>query len=403
MVEKVFLTGHQEFDLSRRLVRTIYDDGFFPNVVIGIWKGGTPAGITLHDSFKALAHIHGFDAPRYHGAVKAEADGTVQIKNMRSVLEEIHDNDRVLIVGNVSKGGSTIDAIVNGLRSDGRTGLHIQSAVQVFRRDHQGKQPDYVAMETDVPVVFPYQMEHLTDDEIEQHRPEVAGFLLRDSGMLVPSAPPGLVEGNMLFVLDDHIYPMARELALKAYLDGVRPSYLVGVWRGGTPVGIAMYDVFCALAQRKGFVEPRYHNVVKTESYEELGRAGTVSVANMGAILEDLAAHDQVLMCEDVFERGLTSVALTTPFREAGIANSFYVLFDKPKNRETKTKPDGALYTTDLWVVMPHETEEWLPKTPERLQNSPEHQRNLIRYRGELAPLFIPQVISSPAPARPSS
>lgn len=401
MVEKVFLTGHQDFDLSRRLVRMIYEDGFLPDVIVGIWKGGTPAAITIHDSCKALAHVYGFDAPRYHGAVKAEADGSVKIKNMRSVLEEVHDNDQVLIVGNVSKGGSTIDAIVNGLHSDGRSGLEIQSAVQVFRRDKKGKRPDYVAMETDVPVVFPYQMVNLTDDEIEEHRPEVAGFLLRDKGMIVPSAPPGVVDGNILFVLDRHLYPLARELALKAYLDGVRPSYLVGVWRGGTPVGIAMYDVFMELARRKkGFAKPGYHNVVKAQSYEGVDVAGKVTVANMGAILDELSAHDKVLICEDIFERGITSVALTSPFVQAGIAYAFYVLFDKPKNRETKTKPDGALYTTDKWVVMPHETEEWLPRTREGLLKSQEHQQRLVKYRGELASLFIPEGASSPVQTR---
>ena len=402
MVEKVFLTGHQDFDLSRKLVRMIYDDGFFPNVIIGIWKGGTPVAITIHDSFKALARFHSFQEPRYHNAVKAESDGYVHIKNMGTVLGEVRDNDRVLIVGNVSKGGSTIDAIVEGLRSNGKTNLDIHSAVQVFRRHQQGKRPDYVAMDAEQPVIFPYQLDHLTDDEIEQHRPEVAGFLLRDKGMIVPSAPPGVVEGKMLFVLDEHIYPMARELALKAYLDGVRPSYLVGVWRGGTPVGIAMYDVFCALAERKGFPKPGFHNVVKTASYEGIDAAGKVTVANMPAVLDELATHDRVLICEDVFERGLTSLALSEPLNKQGIAHSFYVLFDKPKNRGTKTKPCGALYTTDYWVVMPHETEEWLPKTSERLLASPEHQSNLVKYRGELAQLFIPEA-SAPAPVRPSS
>lgn len=412
-METRFLTGHEDFDLSRRLVRDIYTSGFFPDVIIGIWKGGTPAAITLHDSFKALARFHGFREPRYHNAVKAESDGYVHIKNMGPVLEEVRDNDRVLIVGNVSKGGSTIDAIVTGLRSNGKTGLEIRSAAQVFRTDQQGRRPDYVAMETDQLVVFPYQMYYhdsrsdedklLTDDEIEQHRPEVAGFLLRDKGMIVPSAPPGIVDGNMLFVLDQHLYPLARELALKAYLDGVRPSYLVGVWRGGTPVGIAMYDVFMALAERKGFAKPGYHNVVKTESYEGLGTAGVVRVANMKAIVDDLAVYDHVLICEDVFERGLTSVALTSQFHQEGVGHSFYVLFDKPKNRETKTKPDGALYTTDKWVVMPHETEEWLPRTKEGLLKSPEHQQRLVKYRGELASLFIPEGVSSPAPVRPSS
>lgn len=403
-MEKRFLSGHEDFDLSRRLARMIREDGFIPDVIIGIWKGGTPAAITIHDSFKALARFHGFPEPRYHNAVKAESDGDVHIKNMGPVLEEVRDNDHVLIVGNVSKGGSTIDAIVNGLQSNGKTGLDIRSAAQVFRRDQKGKRPDYVAMETDQLVVFPYQMYYhdsrsdedkiLTDDEIEQYRPEIASFLLRNKGMLVPTTPPGVVEGKMLFVLDKHIYPMARELALKAYLDGVRPSYLIGVWRGGTPIGIAMYDVFCALAERRGFPKPRFHNVVKTESYKGVDRAGVVKVANMPAVLEELTIDDRALICEDVFERGVTSVALSQPLRDAGVSHSFYVLFYKPEHKRVPTSPDGSLYTTDLWVVMPHETAEWMPQTRERLLESHPHLSALVKYRGELASLFLKEAVS---------
>ena len=32
------------------------------------------------------------------------------------------------------------------------------------------------------------------------------------------------------------------KLAVKVYESGYRPDYIVGIWRGGTPVGIVMHD-----------------------------------------------------------------------------------------------------------------------------------------------------------------
>lgn len=369
MVEKVFLTGKEEFDLSRKLARDIYKSGFFPNVVIGAWKGGTPAAITIHDSFKALARFYGFPEPRYHNAVKVEEDGRVEVKHLTHLLSEINDHDNVLVVGNVFRDGTTLDAIIRGIRSNGRKGLDVRDAVQVYRPlEPSARKPAYHAMETEAHVVFPYQMDHLTDEEIEQHRPEIAGFLLREEEIVIPSLSPGTVEQGKLFVTDE-IYRLARQLAVKAYLDGVRPTYVLGVWRGGTPIAITAYDMLCALARRKNasrekFSEPRFHNAVRVSSYEGTGAGEGVELPNMENVLCELQNREQVVKFDDVYERGETDQAIRKRIKAWNFTVDVYGydLFDKPLTRQGKgmRKQDGVLFTlNNVWIVFPHETADW--------------------------------------------
>ncbi len=395
MDEKVFLTGREEFDLSRKLVKEIFESGFFPNVVIGIWKGGTPAAITIHDSFTALARFHGFPEPRYHNAVKAESDGHVEIKNLDPLLEEIRDNDHVLVVGNVFRDGTTLDMIIHGIRNSGRAGLDVRDAVQVYRPLERGvRKPRYHAMEEEAHVVFPWQMsiqdKCLSNKEIEQHRPEIAGFLLRDEEIVIPSIAPGKVEQRKLFVTDE-IYRLARQLAVKAYLDGVKPTYILGVWRGGTPIAIAVYDMVNMIARKKGFSPPGFHNVVRAGSYGPvIGEAGDVKVRHLDRVLADVSPDDIVLKIDDVHERGTTDETIKAAFRERGIPIFGYDLFAKPLNNQTGKKQDGVLYTlNNVWIAFPHETAEWTFEKKGDAYVFREETRPLLgNYRPHLAGLF---------------
>ena len=44
---KVFISGNEIFVDSYRLARKIWDDGYRPDFVLGIWRGGTPIGIAV--------------------------------------------------------------------------------------------------------------------------------------------------------------------------------------------------------------------------------------------------------------------------------------------------------------------------------------------------------------------
>ena len=46
-----------------------------------------------------------------------------------------------------------------------------------------------------------------------------------------------------IFIHPDELLKDSFELALRIYESGYKPSFIVGVWRGGTAIGLAVQEV----------------------------------------------------------------------------------------------------------------------------------------------------------------
>lgn len=162
--------------------------------------------------------------------------------------------------------------------------------------------------------------------------------------------------------MGDKRYVGAEELLLDSfrlgkmiYASGYHPDFLIGIWRGGTPVGIVVQDYFMFKDLKL------FHTAIKTESYTGVGVAGKVDVNGLGHVLDMLNARPgpaKILLVDDVFDTGKTmeKVLLLLKERtrlehEVRIATVFY----KPKRNKTGTLPDYYLHEADGWVVFPHE------------------------------------------------
>jgi hypoxanthine phosphoribosyltransferase len=58
----------------------------------------------------------------------------------------------------------------------------------------------------------------------------------------------------------------AYELGWRVFDSGYRPDYLIGIWRGGTPIAIAIHELLHILG-----VNPD-HLAIRTVSYTAIGR-----------------------------------------------------------------------------------------------------------------------------------
>lgn len=47
MTGKIFLSSNELTKDSFRLAKKIYDSGWHPEVIVGLWRGGTPVGIAV--------------------------------------------------------------------------------------------------------------------------------------------------------------------------------------------------------------------------------------------------------------------------------------------------------------------------------------------------------------------
>ena len=89
------------------------------------------------------------------------------------------------------------------------------------------------------------------------------------------------------------------KLAWKVYESGYRPNYLVGVWRGGAPVGIAVQELFDVLGVESD------HIAIRTSYYSSLGKTNdSVQVYGLSYLIKKLESEDSLLIVDDVFDTG---------------------------------------------------------------------------------------------------
>lgn len=146
-------------------------------------------------------------------------------------------------------------------------------------------------------------------------------------------------------------------VASKVYDDGFRPDFIVGIWRGGAPIGIAVQEFF-------EFKEaPTDHIAVRTSSYYGINQqAKEIKVHGLHYLVENANASDKLLIVDDVFDSGRSIEALINQIhglmrlnapKDIRIATPYY----KPQNNKTETAlvPDYFVHESSDWLVFPHE------------------------------------------------
>ena len=162
------------------------------------------------------------------------------------------------------------------------------------------------------------------------------------------------------------------ELAINIYESGFRPDYIVGVWRGGAPVGIAVQELLHVFGVESD------HIAIRTSSYTGIGeRSKKVKVHGLTYLIKRLESEDSLLIVDDVHDSGMSinqtildiqrACKKNTP--EIRIATPYY----KPKNNQTKRVPDYYIHESSDWLVFPHEIDGLT--TDEIRENRPELAR----------------------------
>ena len=157
-----------------------------------------------------------------------------------------------------------------------------------------------------------------------------------------------------LYVSAEELLTASYELAWQVYESGFRPDYIVGIWRGGAPVGIAVQEFFDLMGVASD------HIAIRTSSYKGIAeREKTVQVYGLNYVIRQVESDNSLLMIDDVFDTGLSVQKVIEDLAKAckkntpniRIATPYY----KPENNMTERTPDYFLYETSKWIVFPHE------------------------------------------------
>ncbi len=186
-MQKRFLDEETVIQDAFRLGVQIFESGFRPTFIVGLWRGGSSVGIYVQECLQTLGvktdHIalrtsyRGL--PAYQSMVQSPED--IRVHGTQYLVENLNVDDGLLIVDDVFSTGYNISAVINRLQ--GKLKRKMPSQVKVatlWQRPAYNRvdfKPDFCLRETDDWLVFPYELKGLSEEEIAANKPWVEPFL----------------------------------------------------------------------------------------------------------------------------------------------------------------------------------------------------------------------------------
>ena len=187
-MKKTFIQADQLLEDSFKLAWNVYESGFRPNYIVGVWRGGAPIGIAVQEFLEVLGvssdHI-AIRTSHYSGIDKHNSN--VKVYGLNYVIRQLESEDSLLIVDDVHDTGLSIQQIVNDLKAACKKNTpDIKVATPYFKptKNKTERKPDYYLHETDEWLVFPHELDGLTIDEIKENKPAVRDLIDRISPII---------------------------------------------------------------------------------------------------------------------------------------------------------------------------------------------------------------------------
>jgi len=147
------------------------------------------------------------------------------------------------------------------------------------------------------------------------------------------------------------------KLGAQIIKDGFRPTIIIAIWRGGTPMGIAIQELLA------WFGIDTDHIAIRTSSYQGIdGRSNQIRIHGTSYLIKNCRQQDRLLIVDDVFDTGLTIQSVTAHLQEKARLNTPHdirvaVPYYKPTRNKTGKAPDYYLHQTEQWLKYPHSLE----------------------------------------------
>ncbi len=180
-MEKEFIQEEDALLDAYRLGVKIYESGFQPTFILGVWRGGSSVGIAVQECLQYLGvetdHISIRTSYRGMTSYKAMLENAeaIRVHGTRYLLENLNADDGLLIVDDVYSSGLNVKAVIDRLATRTKRNMpkDVRIAVPWYRpsNNRTGRVPDYYLHEIDRWLVLPWELNGLTRDEIYREKP----------------------------------------------------------------------------------------------------------------------------------------------------------------------------------------------------------------------------------------
>jgi hypoxanthine phosphoribosyltransferase len=140
---------------------------------------------------------------------------------------------------------------------------------------------------------------------------------------------------------------------------GFHPDFLVGLWRGGSAVGIAVQEGLDFLGIKTDHIAIRTSYRGAPSYSEMISKAESIRVHGLQYLLENLCAHHSLLIVDDVYSTGSSVGAVIEQLarktrrnlpKDIRIATVWY----RPGEKTIRV-PDYFVHETSDWLALPYE------------------------------------------------
>jgi len=180
---------------SFQLAANIYEAGFEPDFLVGLWRGGSAVGIAVQEGldFFGTKTDHIAIRTSYTGApgysqMVSKGD-SIRVHGLQYLLENLSAHHSLLIIDDVYSTGSSVNAVIKQLARKTRRNLpnDIRIGTVWYRPTEKTlRTPEYFVHKTQEWLVLPYELSGFSVDELRQNRPEMSGLIDR----LAPHVKP---------------------------------------------------------------------------------------------------------------------------------------------------------------------------------------------------------------------
>lgn len=183
-----FLDEEQLIEDAFRLGVQIYESGFRPNFIVGLWRGGSAVGIYVQECLQTLGvktdHIAirtSYRGMEHYDSMVAAPDAEIRVHGTHYLLDNLNQDDRLLIVDDAFGTGHSMQAVLDRLNRQLKRNMPADTRVAtLYKRLGAGQtslQPNYCLHTTEDWLVFPYEMNGLTREDIDTHKPYLSPIL----------------------------------------------------------------------------------------------------------------------------------------------------------------------------------------------------------------------------------
>lgn len=149
-------------------------------------------------------------------------------------------------------------------------------------------------------------------------------------------------------------------LGVQIFKSGFKPDFIIGLWRGGSAVGIAVQECLQHLGVKTDHIGVRTSYTGMSTYKTMIRNASEIRVHGLQYPVDTLSADKKLLIVDDVYSTGLNVKAVIDELQRKARRNMpsdirVAAAWHKPESLKTGRPADFFVHETNQWLVLPYE------------------------------------------------